>query len=669
MKYIELKRLKESQQMSKKTLWTYDCETKDGLKGKLLYCWSLATNSNGKNNAVKVYSGKSMLSFFNTIEKLKEKTTQIIYVHNLQFDSRFIIDYCLRNNITYYDIYANSNLIILILPEFKMKFVDSFQFLLESQEKAEITYNVDIELRKIDCKEIFEKDFKKWSNLDKQLVIEHNKNDTLALRQIMLKFRKKIYEISNVDLLQTNTLASLSLKAFRKTLQQNILNCYITNHYDTISKKYFYQLNEEKYLFTKNSYYGGYTECLNHNIVKNVNYYDFVSRFPASMYEFDYPDGIPYWTTDKNEIESKLLTHLSIIEAKMIPNYSEKYPILPFRKNNRTIFGNFTEIGIWTNIEINYAIERNYSFEFIRALIFPSKFNPFKNFITKFFTIKQQNKGAIRQIAKIILNSSYGKFGQRIYQKSSVFKFFLNESEALEFYQDKIDNNINAQLEYNQIYEKYLVKFTEERKIIKPFQIVHLSSFVTAYSRIELLKKIHYLTDNNIIVYYCDTDSIVAEPNNIIKLGKNLGNFDIECSFKAFMGIAPKCYIAENIIKVDKIKKLKSKSKQHKFLLKVKGIRRNKINEIIATNDSIEKIYQKIKSEIILDEQYLPIKSSLIRFKSTLSSVITTKQMSLTNSKRLVLENKSTLPLSDKEISIILKEVNKNEKRIKSTNK
>lgn len=646
MRYAKLTSLKLSKELSRKGIWAFDIETKDGLDGKELFCWALSTFSNGKRQPVKVYSGKSIDSFFSILVKLNNKNRkQTVYVHNLSFDVRFLIDYCIQHNINDKPIFANSNVILYYIDTLNYRFIDSFQFLLTSQEIAEEVYNVPTELTKIDCSDIFKKDYKDWSDDDKKRVLEHNKNDVLALQYIMKEFRKQMYKISNVDVLHVNTLASFSLRAFRKELKEPIVNPYIRIYYNRKSKKYSYILEKEKYEFAKQSYFGGRTECFNHQLIENVNYYDVVSMFPAQMMSQEFPCGIPYWETDSSEIENSLQDKLSIIEATLIPNYSEIYPVLPFRFDNKTIFGNLKEKGIWCSCEIKYALTRGYRFKFHRALIFPFKFNPFKDFITTFFTLKKNSEKDTpqRNGAKITLNSSYGKFGQRIEQDEILLKFFSCENEAIEFYNEKIDKEVECNMEYNEIYQKWFVRYKSLRKTLQTFQIVHLSSFITAYARVQLIRAIHSLTDKGYVVYYCDTDSIVASNNPILKLSKELGCWDIECSFDKFKCLAPKCYIAQSINFIE----LKDKRKLNPYglLIKVKGVRRDKIKELLLSCKTIDDVLIELKKEIHIQSRYLSIKSSFIRFKTALSCAKSVRVLSLQDKKRKTLSDLTTIPL------------------------
>lgn len=625
MKYATLEPIKTTKTLSRKPIFTFDTETKDGLRGCELFCCSLAYHN------AKAKSFKSIHAFYNFLSTIERNDKTIIYVHNLGFDARFLIDYCLSHDLKYNLLFSGSNCIMFEFATLKFRFIDSFQFLLESQEKAELTYNVDESLRKIHCNDLFERDYKTWTDDEKNRIVAHNINDVLALQQIMKCFRATLFEISNVDILSVLTLPSFALTAFRKTLKCGIVNPYIQMHFH--DKKFSYIFQRDKYEFAKAAYFGGRVECFDHRVGYSVNYNDIVSMFPHHMMADDYPDGIPYWEKDQTKILKSLKTNLSIIEAIMIPNYSENYPILAFRKDDRVIFGNFHEKGTWTSVEIDYAMERGYKFEFLRALIFPFKSNYFAPFVEKFFAIKTKSTGGKRQGAKLILNQCYGKFGQRVDRDESRYEFFTDEDKALELYHEMIDQQRNAHMEFTGVYKQYMVRYTEPSTQIKPFQLVHLSAFVTAYSRLHIIKSIHKLTDKGVNVYYCDTDSIVCEPNALMPYSDALGGWQIERTFREFKAVSPKCYIA----RLD----------DGQLLLKCKGIRRDKITEILNQSGTIDEVYEKIKDDIVLDERYLPIKSSLVRNKTAMSSSGMVKHLGLEDKKRHTNVDLTTTALND----------------------
>lgn len=614
-----------------KTIWTWDTETKDGLRGKELYCWSLASNNS------MVSSGFDIQSFFSLLFSLREKAekTQIVYVHNLGFDARFLIDWMLDHDIKYKDIQVGSNSILLIVPSLKLKFMDSYQFLQESQDEAEKSFCVPSELCKIDCKDLFEKDFSQWSDLDKKRVVDHNKNDVLALQYIMKEFRKIIFEISNVDTLSVNTPASLALKAFRKTMDDGIPNPYV---FVTLAKgkKPTYGINREFYEFAKASYFGGRTECFSHNALLHAYYIDRVSQYPTQMFYKDFPSGIPFWVRSDHEIRESLKTKLSIIKAEVIDCPKLKYPILPRLRNGKLCFTNEVRYqGTWCSPEIEYAIQMGYKFQFIEALVYPSRFNPFRPYIETFFDLKSKSKGGKKKGAKLFLNSLYGKFGQRFDQDSQEFEVFESKAEGLKRLVELEDQGIHSVLKCYKS-TKFALCYNITSESVKAYQNVALASFVTSYARVDLIKKIHACERRNLEVHYCDTDSLVIERLDWLDMGKELGDWDIEMEMDFFKALSPKVYICKVR---DPPKELKAESDG--WLIKCKGIDKKNIHKFMKLKDPV-KIEESLKKEIVSEERYQTMKASL-RLSGTCLSVKTVKKtMELTNTKRQVLKDGST---------------------------
>ena len=88
VKYAELKPLKQTKRLNTISIFTFDIETKDGLKGKEIYCWSFCKNQQGNN--FKVDSSLNIKDFIDYLRETKTKNQKIIFSHNLTFDIRFI---------------------------------------------------------------------------------------------------------------------------------------------------------------------------------------------------------------------------------------------------------------------------------------------------------------------------------------------------------------------------------------------------------------------------------------------------------------------------------------------------------------------------------------------------------------------------------------------------
>jgi hypothetical protein len=596
-------------------MFTFDIETQDGLIRKKLFCWSFCglkqyDNQNLKTLSIlckdKLENGKIC-----TLEKLftyfsqnfmKNRDKKVCFVHNLSFEAPFIIEYCVKYGIEYHEIVPHSSFMMIEIPIFSLKFIDSYQLLLESQDKAEITYNVPEQLRKIECTSIFEKKYTHWSNSDKQKVIAHNQNDTKALYLIMKEFRKLVFKTINVDILKCISLAQIGLKGLQKNITNNILNNFV------YMKEKHYCTDFERYNFVKASFHGGKTEVYISSLQKDLVKLDVNSLYPHEMDDKEYPNGQANWYY-ANKLEDKIFlqniiegkdTHLGFIECMVMPNQDDNYPILPQIYDNKILFTVETQKGVYTTPELQYAFNLGYKITIIKGLIYEEKCSPFKVFVNKLYELKKKEKGAIRQIAKILLNAGgFGKWGEKIIKELFVAKFFDSENEALS-YLESLDEK--AQIVKNMDVNKWVVKYNELKELPKPNKNVAIASFTTAYSRIHLTDLQHTIEKNGGKVIYSDSDCLVIpkEYAKFIECGKELGLCKLESEIEEAKYLAPKAYI----------EKIDSKIK-----INCKGLEQKYIKQFEPYFSSIEKAELFLRHFHLLDERYRTYKQSLQKGK------------------------------------------------------
>lgn len=630
-------------------VYTFDVETKDGIKGKELFCWSLAfykkikVKGQYRRELTHINGFDDLTPIFDKLLKWKHKNkNQIIYVQNLGFDIRFILDYCARKYIVFYPYLSGSSMLCCIISEYNVCFIDTFQFLRTSQEKSEIEWNIDEKFRKIDCSKIFNKLFDTWTKKDKQRVIDHNKNDTYALLEIMLKMRKTYFKIANVDICSVISLASLALKAFRLTLKKRILNPFISTRVNSKGKNH-YKYNEKIEQFIRKSYYGGRTEIYDLTRRKNVLYIDKVSMFSSSMKYYKYPVGKPEYINDKNvllnvikectlencEIISNKKVKLGFIKAEIVisdklSSEATQFPVLPKRLEKKVMFTNCDMIGIWTTIELNYAYNHGYTIIPIEGYIFSETDDIFSNFVDKFFKIKSETKGGKKQMAKFTLNMGYGKFGESIKRRDSVISFYNTYDDLLDVYPVDTDWT-NIFHRYSEDLKLWIIIKPEESIRMKSYMIVSISSFVTSYSRIQLLEGLYHCSKSEINVLGSDTDSIAICESDLLKfevkfpLSHDLGAWDIEMNYKEIQFVAPKAYFA---------------TKQDlSYLIKLKGCNKTKLREIERIANGMDEIERMIREPIVMAERYTTYRESL-RNGTFLATKIPTKHYSFENLKR-----------------------------------
>lgn len=272
-----------------------------------------------------------------------------------------------------------------------------------------------------------------------------------------------------------------------------------TAHFNALFKAK-YTDDQEKYL--RKAYFGGFVYAnykvinkkLKRGLVGDVN-----SLYPSVMLNHDYPD----WRSLRNlkEDEFKQLDlhdyntfAVVTILVKKLRLKSDGVPCFP----KKAAFGNSREIfserdlandrAILTNFDL-YWIEQNYDieFEYKKGVIARHCVKrPFTSFILKH---KKEKEDAVRagnkvdkMIAKIHLNSTYGKFAQRKITTRSVLTVASNGTVG---FGEELDPAAKP----------------KEHNIL-------IAVFITAFARDVLLSMIETLKhEPKATFWYCDTDS------------------------------------------------------------------------------------------------------------------------------------------------------------------
>lgn len=187
-----------------------------------------------------------------------------------------------------------------------------------------------------------------------------------------------------------------------------------------------------------------------------------------------------------------------------------------------------------TNIDLKLIEEHYdlYDVEYVGGWKFRSKVGMFKEFIDKWMLVKATNKGAIRLLAKLMLNSLYGKFATNPKVTGKVP--YLKEDGSNGFTLPK-DENGNVVDEFKD-------------PVYTPIGV-----FVTSYARNLTIRTAQKCYDR---IIYCDTDSIHLEGTEIPDVIKDviddnkLGYWKHESTFQRARFIRQKTYIEEIDVKL-----------------------------------------------------------------------------------------------------------------------
>ena len=544
---------------------------------------------NDNSEIIEKFDTNNQIDFCNFfIKKANFKNKTIVYFHNLKFDIKFLID-ILRKEFEIIDFITAGNKTIsvqckkLIIKKNKngstrkvnavgLEFRDSLSILLASIKEL----GKMIELPKLDVN--FSKTSIEYLTIycyrDCEVIYHSLNNLCNSLNDIFSKFNLNI-KINKLKL----TIASLSKYIF------SLMYSDVFFKADKRIEKYF-----RKY------YFGGRVEVFDFNLIKNVNYNDINSLYPFILTNFDFSDKtIRFIDISKKNIElEKILLLQNLIGIECIISENQEIPIYPLRVKGKVLFCNGVKKCFISKYEIEKLIEINVIPEKIQILkinkiVFTIQILNFKDFFENLYNLRKKTTGFMNYLIKILMNSLYGKFAQKIIRDKKEIISNLN--------------NINL-IEHKVVQINGFFYLTSQIENYKTYINLINGILTTNYARFYL-----WLFLRNANPVYCDTDSIVSKELKNAKFDNNLGSWKIEFIAHKFQAIDTKeyYYTANNEFK-SKLKSFNVKSlenvNQLKSLYKF-GMYNHKINSIFQCirekiNFQSETNYVKEKSSIYL---------------------------------------------------------------------
>ena len=500
-----------------------------------------------------------------------------IYFHNMaKFDIIFLLKYLVKL-VEVKPIIHNGKIIQIDINygpnnQYKLTFKDSYLILLRSLNELSQAFKVD------NPKGLFPFLFVNKDNLNyignipefetfgdkisKDQYLEYSKQfsndwnlkvesidycilDCISLYQILNKFSELIFNLFQVNIHKYPTLSSIAFAIFRTNfLKEGLIP----------------KLNGKIAENIRKSYTGGSVDMyipsnMEGKIVKG---YDVNSLYPSQMSEYEMPIGKPtYFEGDITKFNENAF---GFFYCKIKTPDNLLHPIIQTRVKSNEGIRTIAPLGSWSDWlfsnEMENALMYGYSFEIEKGYIFESQ-NIFKDYVETLFSMRQTYKSSdVRNyIAKILLNSLYGRFGMsvnfdkiKILHKDLVGNFEFQNFESIT---DEIDLGDYVLIFY---------KDKNEDEELDQNVSVGIASAITAYARIHMSK---FKNNSDIILYYTDTDSIYTESNIDSSLinSKTLGKLKLENTCKRVIFLAPKLYYLETI--------------DNKIIYKVKGLKKD----------------------------------------------------------------------------------------------
>lgn len=295
------------------------------------------------------------------------------------------------------------------------------------------------------------------------------------------------------------------------TLASNSMNSFIKDFYP--NKMSINNIRIDNYF--RESYYGGRTEVFRMK-GEELNYYDVNSLYPYVMREFKYPLPIAnnyVYSTELDSISDGIY-NCTITAPKI------HIPVLPVRLDGKLIFPYGTWTGTYASPELRLAIELGYDVKINSGFSFIESNYIFKDYVDYWYKIKSTSSGSKKAVAKLMLNSLYGKFGQ--------------QRVKTEY---KLVNGKNIP-EFSVVIGGFAFNLTERENKYSKFLHSEIASLITSYARVHLYRLM--LRAGLDRIYYADTDSIITDYT--MDVSDKLGEVKNEGYIKEFVALAPKLY-------------------------------------------------------------------------------------------------------------------------------
>ncbi|XP_071964130.1 uncharacterized protein [Antedon mediterranea] len=427
---------------------------------------------------------------------------------------------------------------------------------------------------------------------------------------------------------------------------------------------------------------------------EEINYIDYTSLYPYVNKYGTYPVGHPE-IDDRKDMSTDINEYFGLIKCTIEAPKNLFHPVLPYRSNGKLMFAlcrtcvdsqqqtacnhsgtdrEFT--GSWATIEVAKAVEVGYEIRKVHVVWhFKNKSaysadSPssglFASYINTFLKLKQEASGwpewcktpedkqkyisdyrtvegidlnhddiaynpGLRSLAKLMLNSFWGKFGQR--ENLTRIKYTQDPNEVY----DILSNPRVVVHDLNFVNDDLAeIKYEDEEQFVEVNRKVNvvIAAFTTALARLKLYELLEKLQER---VLYYDTDSVIFVSKPGVwdpPLGDYLGQLTTEVDPKdgkyieSFVSGGPKNYA----YKLD----------TGKTVCKVKGFTLNFTNAQKINFDTVSNMVRGIGPNTIKTVE----KNRITRKPKTRKIVneTSTKDYRIVYDKRIIIENYRTVP-------------------------
>ena len=334
-----------------------------------------------------------------------------------------------------------------------------------------------------------------FDNTDNDSLLVYCKRDVEIMQLAWTKWATFIqtYDLGNFK----STIGSQAFTAFRHRFMDTDI---------------FIHTNQKAVDLERESYHGGRVECFYIGQYSDSKVYclDVNSMYPYIMKTVK----LPYILTayyDKLTLKDFYRIHNTVGYICSATVKIDR-PTLPTVFNNRLVFPTGEVTGVWTKPELEAALKTGTLVSVSRCAVY-SEALLFKEYVDFFYTqrlrFKKEGNAQFSYFAKLLMNSLYGKFGQRLTEFS------------VAGYNPKLPDQGGTTYD---LFTKLQVKYRVIDGIIEKETgtyegndtFVAIASYITGAARAYLLSLIEIAGWDNVL--YCDTDSLFLNHKGRVNL-------------------------------------------------------------------------------------------------------------------------------------------------------
>jgi len=276
-------------------------------------------------------------------------------------------------------------------------------------------------------------------------------------------------------------------------------------------------INEDVLQLERHAYYGGRCECFYIGRPRKGIYYkvDINSMYPYIMKTNDFP--VKFIKQGKNVDPAAILKVAPLYCFMAECEIETEAPIYAMRNNGKLIFpvGRFKTF--LTTASLLFGIKHGHVKKVLKVACY-KKANIFNSFVDYFYNkrmdFRAANNPAFAYMCKLILNSLYGKFGQR----TSRVSYTGRNETAADMRRLIIDYKTHKVSTHQVFFGRETVIDQGEDEAANSMPAI--SAHVTDHARVYLWNLIDQAGLSN--CFYCDTDSIIVNATGLKNLRPKL---------------------------------------------------------------------------------------------------------------------------------------------------